>query len=925
MLYGVGGLMVENGEGKITIARFMRKPEEYVFSLLAGGLFVYSTVISILTPTYIWFTSGQVFLIGLICLLILMLVFFNRYTLIGASLIIVFTALYIWRTRLNPSGVYNTTLYLIQMARGYIPFDPYYDRLLITLISFGMALVAAVFIYIKFRFYVLLFIGSTTFIVNQIMGYAKNEGAFLLFLLCVLLLLVKKSTLRSSAALVAIPVCALAMLVSVRLPVINIESALSAMEIFIRPINAINDYVYLAFNPKYFSFQTTGFTNSNFLSGGPIRPDNRRVMNVESPVRTYLSGATKNYYDGRAWVDTIGTDGPIVGGRTAGDMDFLETYAALIRVEGIDFPLWVSNAPFAFHSIGLFEESSSIPLMYNEPILSGAARLGRLSYYNASMPELNEIIIDIGSNRLATIFTPIKYNGYEFHNFNIQGDVIVSSLGDLSLPNLLRDGARYSFGFMDTMAETPYSDFMLNNAGRGYYRLMKEWADGYNLSPDDLSINPLTLDTSIGNEVNYTSIQSVEYMGETIYYLFADNTEIVRTHDDGPSYFHFTYENDDALRGEFFKYHAAGISIEELIMYSDHVYANYLGLPESLPDRVYDFAMGLTEGLNSNYEKVRAIENYLITIPYTLTPPPIPDGACFVDYFLFEAPEGYCIYYASAMAVLLRCVGIPSRYREGYFLPPSEEADGLHIVTNRSAHAWAEAYMEGYGWLTVEATAPYNRANAELSYYSMSSLFTPDFLEDADYQDHLSLFMPYEELDYSLPWEWLDPIGGASRLDIGQTENTRRLIGNLPNILAYLIFLVIIFTALVWMTITEQGIYERLYLGMVRKLPVNSQAGVFYGGLMRIAFKHFYPYKIGETPLKYAERLKKRLKFKDGSITINELAILHYRAKYEGLNISGGELNLLEDSYRHMTRLLWDITYMPKYIWFRYVQRTSAL
>ena len=64
---------------------------------------------------------------------------------------------------------------------------------------------------------------------------------------------------------------------------------------------------------------------------------------------------------------------------------------------------------------------------------------------------------------------------------------------------------------------------------------------------------------------------------------------------------------------------------------------------------------------------------------------------------------GYCQYYASTMAILLREAGIPTRYVQG-FLPNERSSDGREIVHNSSAHAWVEVYFPGYGWVEFDPT-----------------------------------------------------------------------------------------------------------------------------------------------------------------------------------------------------------------------------
>ncbi|MDD5602499.1 MAG: transglutaminaseTgpA domain-containing protein [Eubacteriales bacterium] len=142
---------------------------------------------------------------------------------------------------------------------------------------------------------------------------------------------------------------------------------------------------------------------------------------------------------------------------------------------------------------------------------------------------------------------------------------------------------------------------------------------------------------------------------------------------------------------------------------ADDYLSKYLQLPQTLPVRVKEMAARLTEAAENDYDKAKAIESFLSSnYAYTLKPGSVPPDKDFVDHFLFGERKGYCTYFASAMTILARCSGLPARYVEGYMLPPVSDTDKNYVVTNKLAHAWAEIYLEGYGWLPFEPTAAYN-------------------------------------------------------------------------------------------------------------------------------------------------------------------------------------------------------------------------
>jgi transglutaminase-like putative cysteine protease len=132
---------------------------------------------------------------------------------------------------------------------------------------------------------------------------------------------------------------------------------------------------------------------------------------------------------------------------------------------------------------------------------------------------------------------------------------------------------------------------------------------------------------------------------------------------------------------------------------------HYLQLPDALPQRVSNLALDLTATEPTLYDQVEAIQSYLYTIPYTLDVPAPPPNRDAVDFFLFDLKKGYCDYYASAMTVMSRAAGIPTRLVTGYTRGIYDDRRGQFTVTAANAHSWVEIYFPGYGWVEFEPTA----------------------------------------------------------------------------------------------------------------------------------------------------------------------------------------------------------------------------
>ncbi|TVX88392.1 transglutaminase-like domain-containing protein [Paenibacillus agilis] len=137
----------------------------------------------------------------------------------------------------------------------------------------------------------------------------------------------------------------------------------------------------------------------------------------------------------------------------------------------------------------------------------------------------------------------------------------------------------------------------------------------------------------------------------------------------------------------------------------EDVKRTYTELPENLPNRITELTAKLIEGASNRYERVERVQRYLLeNYVYTTEATSVPEGETdFVDHFLFEQRQGYCVHFSTAMAVMLRTQGIPTRWVKG-FAPGEPEADGTYTVRHSDAHAWVEVYMPEVGWVPFDPT-----------------------------------------------------------------------------------------------------------------------------------------------------------------------------------------------------------------------------
>ncbi|CAM2363435.1 transglutaminase family protein [Listeria seeligeri] len=148
----------------------------------------------------------------------------------------------------------------------------------------------------------------------------------------------------------------------------------------------------------------------------------------------------------------------------------------------------------------------------------------------------------------------------------------------------------------------------------------------------------------------------------------------------------------------------------------DSFVSKYTQTPSELPKRVATLTNKITKDADSIYDKTKAIESYLSAsgeFTYsTDDAKETPNGADYVDQFLFETKIGYCDNFSTSMVVMLRTLGIPTRWAKGY-TPGEGEKDAkgdkaTYTITNNNAHSWPEVFFPGTGWVPFEPTATFS-------------------------------------------------------------------------------------------------------------------------------------------------------------------------------------------------------------------------
>lgn len=157
---------------------------------------------------------------------------------------------------------------------------------------------------------------------------------------------------------------------------------------------------------------------------------------------------------------------------------------------------------------------------------------------------------------------------------------------------------------------------------------------------------------------------------------------------------------------------------------SDDMFSKrYLQLPETLSNEVKDLAFSVAGGLHNDYEKAKSVEQHLKkTYQYTIATAFMEHKDKPVETFLFDLKQGHCELFASSLAVMLRTLNIPSRLVTGYVASQYNPVTGYFEVRELNSHAWVEAYIDEYGWMTFEPTPQFLLSQTKKNYFVIMGL-----------------------------------------------------------------------------------------------------------------------------------------------------------------------------------------------------------
>lgn len=273
----------------------------------------------------------------------------------------------------------------------------------------------------------------------------------------------------------------------------------------------------------------------------------------------------------------------------------------------------------------------------------------------------------------------------------------------------------------------------------------------------------------------------------------------------------------------------------------DYIRSYYLQLPDSLPDRVRQLTEEIISEYDNRYDQAKAVERYLASgiFTYETKDVAIPEeDDDYVDQFLFETKKGYCDNFSTAMAVMLRSVGIPTRWVKGFTQGEhlsTEAGISEYVITNAHAHSWVEVYFPGHGWVPFEPTKGFH--------------FSGLFAEEEIAENELDMTEEEQQEQQTEEQEETEPVVEE------QEESIQQFIFNMKAIVFGGLIIVIVIGIFVFgkKRSIERGKISAKYIQSVQKQTFESE----FESLLSLMERKGFVRKQGETLREFAIRMER--------------------------------------------------------------------
>ena len=336
--------------------------------------------------------------------------------------------------------------------------------------------------------------------------------------------------------------------------------------------------------------------------------------------------------------------------------------------------------------------------------------------------------------------------------------------------------------------------------------------------------------------------------------------------------------------------------------YPTDISSTYLQVPP-LDPRIPALARTITAHSVTPYDKASTIEAYLRThYGYTLDlsgkPPADP-----LAYFLFDKRAGHCEYFASAMAVMVRSLGIPARYINGFLPGEFNSVGGDYVIRASDAHSWVEVYFPGYGWITFDPTPgapaqPMSLAAHIEEYWDWFELSWNEWVINYDFSHQFQLAQGLQRASRTLTERWVArvTIARASATDWMLALQTRLLRWPHRDSL-WLILIAALAAVIAWKAGPRLRRFWQLHAGGSGAASAHL-ATLYYEQMLHLLERRGIEKTAGQTPLEFAGSLG----LGEMAAPVSEFTSLYQAARFGNAHPDRQKLRDLLNRIRAATR-----------------------
>jgi hypothetical protein len=299
------------------------------------------------------------------------------------------------------------------------------------------------------------------------------------------------------------------------------------------------------------------------------------------------------------------------------------------------------------------------------------------------------------------------------------------------------------------------------------------------------------------------------------------------------------------------------------------------------------------------------MESYFHTnFTYTLNIAGKP-GADPLAHFLFNTKAGFCEYFATAMAVMLRTQGIPSREVNGFLPGEYNDVGGDYIVRASDAHSWVEAYFPGSGWVTFDPTPPSSEQPPGLLsrlalYIDWFQLTWNEWVINYDFSHQISLARNVGQTSADWKEKWRKKFQNMQDHSMERLTDWQRSHNKLRFLFPLFLLLILPLLRMDFL----RSLFRWLRLAWLANLPEGQRnnpqmASRLYSELLRLLAKRGFSRRETQTPREFAASLAQQ----EGlSPAVQEFTDLYAQSRFGGATCDAFRLRALLEQVRSAPR-----------------------